>query len=442
MTKLRTLFWIYFWLLLYEGALRKWLVPALDAPLLLIRDPVVFLIYYYAWRNRLSFQSNPFFVPNLVLALAAAIISTAFGEGSALITIYGLRTDFLQLPLIFIIPQIITREDVIVVGRFLLYSSIPIGLLAVAQFRSPTDSFLNKGAFVTHFESVRPSGPFSFISGLVYFFQFTVAFVLASFIQPGLYKKGLIAIATFMILLGAGCSGSRVLLVSLGLMATVTVFCVLVQGRGGSGIVIAFVLIFLTVSVLSMLPVFQQGTVQLAARFDEASQSEADSGGFIHRFIFSFLGPLALMDEVPIFGAGLGMGTNAAMVLYHGTRAFWGPEDEWGRVIWESGPIVGGLFCLFRTLLSGYVGWRAFQALRRRNPLPMILFSAVGLLIINGQWGVPTNLGFMTLGAGLTLAACQEEQFDEDDDEEEHGEDFEDEESEETADKPDVMDRT
>jgi hypothetical protein len=72
----------------------------------------------------------------------------------------------------------------------------------------------------------------------------------------------------------------------------------------------------------------------------------------------------------------------------------------------------------------------------------MILFSAVGLLIINGQWGVPTNLGFMTLGAGLTLAACQEEQFDEDDDEEEHGEDFEDEESEETADKPDVMDRT
>ena len=32
------LVWAYFWLLLFEGALRKWLVPGLSSALLIVRD--------------------------------------------------------------------------------------------------------------------------------------------------------------------------------------------------------------------------------------------------------------------------------------------------------------------------------------------------------------------------------------------------------------------
>jgi deoxyadenosine/deoxycytidine kinase len=39
---------LYFGLLLVEGALRKWLLPQLSDPLLVIRDPVVLLIYLQA----------------------------------------------------------------------------------------------------------------------------------------------------------------------------------------------------------------------------------------------------------------------------------------------------------------------------------------------------------------------------------------------------------
>ena len=67
MSRLRTLAWIYVVLLIFEGSLRKWIVPALDTPLLIIRDPLVIWIYYQAWQSRLSFRSA-FFVPNLVLA--------------------------------------------------------------------------------------------------------------------------------------------------------------------------------------------------------------------------------------------------------------------------------------------------------------------------------------------------------------------------------------
>lgn len=40
---LRKLLWLYFWLLIFEGALRKWILPGLSSPLLLVRDPVALL---------------------------------------------------------------------------------------------------------------------------------------------------------------------------------------------------------------------------------------------------------------------------------------------------------------------------------------------------------------------------------------------------------------
>ncbi|HEY4284826.1 MAG TPA: hypothetical protein VGM62_17320, partial [Chthoniobacterales bacterium] len=47
---IRYLIWLYFWLLLVEGALRKWLLPDLSNPLLVIRDPVALAIYALSFR--------------------------------------------------------------------------------------------------------------------------------------------------------------------------------------------------------------------------------------------------------------------------------------------------------------------------------------------------------------------------------------------------------
>ena len=162
MTNLRTLLWVYLWLLLFEGALRKWIVPALDTPLLIIRDPLVLWIYLVAAQQGLAFR-NVFFLPNLILAIVTGLLSTLFGEGTLAITLYGLRTDFLQIPLIFLIPQILDRDDVIAMGRFILFVALPMVVLVLVQFRSPPDSLVNKGAFHTHYGTVRPSGTFSFI---------------------------------------------------------------------------------------------------------------------------------------------------------------------------------------------------------------------------------------------------------------------------------------
>src|ERR1043166_1308985 len=50
---LKQLVWLYFWLLIFEGALRKWIFPQYSAPFLVIRDPVALAIYYVAVQARL-----------------------------------------------------------------------------------------------------------------------------------------------------------------------------------------------------------------------------------------------------------------------------------------------------------------------------------------------------------------------------------------------------
>ena len=71
---LRSLIWLYFWLLIFEGALRKWVAPALSAPLLVIRDPLVLLIYVQALRYR-KFPMDGLLFPYFALVGCFAVLA-------------------------------------------------------------------------------------------------------------------------------------------------------------------------------------------------------------------------------------------------------------------------------------------------------------------------------------------------------------------------------
>jgi hypothetical protein len=389
MRNLRTLLWAYFFLLIFEGALRKWIVPALDAPLLIIRDPLVLWIYYEAYRNRLSFN-NAFFLPNLALAGITVLLSIIFGLGTLVITGYGVHADYLQIPLIFLIPQIFNRNDAILVGKVILYLSIPMAALVIYQFRSPQDSLINKGAMNTWYGTVRPSGTFSFISGPVAFFPLTAAFIFLGFLQPRTYPIWLIASVSFAVMIASACSGSRSVLVSLGIVTAAAILCVITRRKGGTGMVIAAVVVALLVPLLSALPVFQAGSKQLMQRFADGQANGEDTEGLVNRYANTMVGPLEAMGNAPLYGNGLGLGTNAAAGLLTGNREFLGSEDEWGRLIFECGPIFGLLLVLFRIALTAAIAKCAYDAFRQDNILPVLILAACGLLILNGQWGVPT----------------------------------------------------
>jgi hypothetical protein len=427
MSKLRTLIWAYLLLLLFEGALRKWIVPVLDAPLLIIRDPVVLWIYYEAYRSRLSFTNNAFFFPNLILGVVTTILALVAGDGTLLITYFGIHCNYMHIPLIFLMAQILNRDDVIAIGRFLLYVSVPMAFLVIFQFRSSPDSLVNIGAIHTWYGTVRPSGTFSYIAGLVSYFDLVAAFLFYGYLQSRTYRLWLIIAVTCSVMITTACSGSRSFLISVGIDAVFAVFIVVMRGKGGLGILVGAALIGLSLPVLSTLPVFKVGAAQLTQRFTDAAASGENTSGMFDRYAGTLLNPVATSGETPLFGHGIGSGTNAASGLIRGERGFIGPEDEWGRLFFECGPIFGMLLVIFRTALTLAVGKCAYDAMRRDNILPMLIYAGTCISLLNGQWGVPTSLGFAVFGGGLTLAACVEPEEEEDYDEEQEEEHADDE---------------
>ena len=115
--RLKTGIWLYFLLLFFEGALRKWILPQLATPLLIVRDPVAIYILTQALRYKV-------WKPNalVLLAWATTIISMVttflFGHGNMLVTIYGMRIMIIHFPLIFIFGKILSLYDVEKMGKY------------------------------------------------------------------------------------------------------------------------------------------------------------------------------------------------------------------------------------------------------------------------------------------------------------------------------------
>ncbi len=108
--------------------------------------------------------------------------------------------------------------------------------------------------------------------------------------------------------------------------------------------------------------------------------------------------------NLPFFGYGLGMGTNAGAVLLTGSATFLISEEEWGRVIGEMGLLMGFIVIIIRVVFSLSILKKCIQHLRSNNPLPWMLISFGFMQILQGQWGQPTNLyAFPLLAVGWCL---------------------------------------
>src|SRR5688572_25075803 len=144
-TVARWFIWIYVLLLLGEGALRKWIFPQLSSPLLIIRDPLVIAIYAVALAGGF-FPRSGYVIALGIIALLASVAGFLAESFSLPVFLFGLRSNFLHLPLIFVIARVMTYEDVIRLGKWILLLSIPTAYLVVRQFAASPDDILNVGA--------------------------------------------------------------------------------------------------------------------------------------------------------------------------------------------------------------------------------------------------------------------------------------------------------
>jgi len=414
LTTLRRMIWLYFALLIAEGALRKWIVPSLTGPLLIIRDPLVLLIYVQAVRCRRFPASGPMVAYFALLGgfILLALFQVIAGIGGGpLVAAYGLRTNFLHLPLIFIIPQVFSFADVIKVGRWMLILCVPMAGLMIWQFLSPPGSWINAAATPDGHQisfamgKIRPAGTFSFATGAAHFFVLATAFLIYGLTQPRAnYSRWLLGAALLSVIAVQPVSGSRLLVLGCALVAlAAVVFATLNWGRAHRILAIA-ALICATLAVLSLTSFFREAMTVFMSRWNDASEGSA-SVSLTMRIVGWFLDPFALLPEAGLFGKGVGLGTNAASALMTGTLQFLLAETEWSRVILEAGPLLGFSFLAYRTWVAGDMAVRAAAAAKQQHLLAWLLAWDACRSLIAEQISQPTNLGFMIFVSGLCLAA-------------------------------------
>ena len=111
--------WAYFLLLIFEGALRKWFLPGLSAPLLIVRDPIAIWLVLKCWQRGL-FPASVYLVGMVFIGIVSIFTAVFLGHGNLLVALFGARILLFHFPVIFVIGQVFNRDDVVRIGKAIL----------------------------------------------------------------------------------------------------------------------------------------------------------------------------------------------------------------------------------------------------------------------------------------------------------------------------------
>ena len=413
---IRWLLYAYFILLLCEGALRKWILPELSAPLLVARDPIAVMIILLAvFRGYWPVSGYRAII--LLLGVGLAVIGMVqlftIPEMKWPVIVFGWRTYMLHLPVIFIGARVLVRQDLVNLCRWCCGLALPMVVMCYIQYYAGGDSLWNTGTgrdtvqIAFEGEKVRASGTFSFSTGSACFFSLVAAFALSQIGAQNISTRNrrisylaLGACVAFMPV-----SGSRLALYMIGMVllcGTVR----LLNPRQLGYLLIALVAIY----GISHLPYFSDAVESMTTRMESSRMVEDEEmkWGFWSRVISGFRVPFDIFEEIPKFiGLGLGLGTNVGAALV-GTDVFLLGESEWQRILGECGWYTGMAYILFRIWLALDLLILSFLAVKVHGDwLPLLLWSAGAWTAVQGQLGQPTNLGFFVINIMSVMVALK-----------------------------------
>ena len=404
---------VYFLLLLFEGALRKWFLPGLSNGLLIVRDPIVILIYYFSINQGIFILENKYIKFLLNITIISSIISFVV-QAHPITMVYGVRTNLLHFPLIFVMGRVLNWDDVIMYGKLFLILALPMTWVVAEQFQSDRLDTINVAAggtghqMMTSGDKVRASGTFTFISGIVFYYCFTIAFIIYGFLQKNTYPKTILYLGTGATFLAMVTAGSRsVIAESLQVFACLGFLAYFRPNEFGRITLSTFLLTAFALILYSQVDLFKDGLNFLSMRFEEAANVEGNPiEAYFNRYWVIISSPFISIDFLSIngfLGNGIGSGTRAGAALGRGM----GFELDWDRHIYESGSLIGLIYIYFRFLLVKDLLKICISAIKRNSYLSILIWGAAAPVILFGILGQPTNLGFAAFGGGLCLAAAK-----------------------------------
>lgn len=417
----RRLIWVYLWLLIFEGALRKWVLPGLATPLLVVRDPIVVILVISALQK--GWLKNAYVRTMMVVSTVSLVATMIFGHQNLIVGIFGWRIYFFHFPMIFVMGKVLSRDDVLKMCRFVLYLSIPMTVLVVMQFYSPQEAWVNRGVggdmegagFSGANGYYRPPGTFSFTAGYTAY-QGIVGSILFFYAIANNRLDAKDKLPNLLILAMIACyivsiptSISRTLyFTTIGYVAALF----LVSANNNYirkplyqlATVVVLIVVFAVVSGK-----FGEQLDAFTARYDGANKSEggAVEGALGNRYLGSFIRGVLNFD-LPIFGYGLGIGTAAGAKLAGsaGRDDYFNAEEEFSRVTGECGLLIGWIVLAIRLGFASELVIKSYKVVKtQKDLLPWMLSVSAFLSLTNNNWGVPTGLGMAIFSGGLALAS-------------------------------------
>jgi len=410
--------WLYFFLWIFEGALRKWILPSLATPLLVVRDPIAIYIIIRAFYLNVKFV-NPYVVFSSIFTLFGLAITLTFGHGNLFVGLYGARIMLLHFPVIFIIGSVFTKQDVLKMGRVLLAINILMTIIVYFQFSSPQSAFINVGiggegtaGFTGAMGYSRPPGTFSFTAGLSVFYSIVSVFIFYFWLSKEYCSKILLYASTITLVIALPITISRGAVVA---VLIVGLFAIIAAGTNGKSLIkllftgCVFYIVILVLQEYTT--IFNLGTEVFMDRVE--SVNVATKGGFRESFLLrainDLIGPFVELLNQPLFAGNLGMGTNAGAQMLTGKTTFLVSENEFNRLSGEQGIIFGGGLIIIRVLLAIVIVMKTWSLPKEQKLLPFILCGTACIALVQGQWAQPTILGYAVIVVGFVMASLKKE---------------------------------
>ncbi len=410
--------WVYYILIIFEGALRKWFLPGLADPLLVIRDPIAIWLVFSSLKHGVL-SSNIYLNAVVIIGLVGLYTGIFVGHGNVVVALYGARILLLHFPLIFVIGRVFNRDDILKMAKFTLYLSIPMALLISMQFYSPQSAWVNRGlagdiagaGFAGSGDFFRPPGTFSFTIGNTLFFGWLAPFVFYYWFNVQQINRLVLIAASGAMLIAIPFSISRALLFECLLTLSFAIVASMGKRENLNKIMLSMIVGLIVLVVLSQTSFFNTATGAFMDRFTTANESEGGlvKGVIANRFFGGMFEQLASSAQQPFWGYGIGMGTNVGSMLLTGTQTFLISEGEWGRVVGELGPFMGIVLIIFRIALTMKIAIASFRRLAEGDLLPWLLLSFGFIILSQGGWAQPTTLGFFVMIGGLLIASLKGE---------------------------------
>lgn len=400
-------------IVVFEGAIRKWVASSATLPLILLRDLLALYLVLHAWRGghlRRYRKVTTVLLTWTLLVVGWGLMQMVAGESSPTIFVIGLRFWLLYIWFAVAAAATMTEADYRAAVRMAVLIMIVLAPLAVLQHYSSPGATINKQldgdedlVFVAIAGVVRTTGTFSFTSGYATYLILVAPLVFA-LVAARKYTiaQRLFALTGFgAFIVGSVVSGSRAAVVSAGVMLGAYLIARLVFSRARDKPAALGAVLMATVLVAGFLFFFSDAIQVTQQRFEQASTDE----NFWERLLATFIGEPHVLSQVTWLGQGLGAGSNLASSLYRGGANFGLAESETGRIVLEGGLIGFAFVALKLAVLLIGLAYALRIAIVRNASFPMVLWitmvvgimtwPAIGQLSANGLLGL--LLGYFLL---------------------------------------------